>query len=231
MKNPDAVWYRGHTSTDYSLIPSLLRHDKGPEVERGLFDEYEKFAENVHGRKDDDWLLLMDMQHYGIPTRLLDWTTVLGIAVSFAVLDGKDDEHSVIYMLDPIALNAESHINEIVRIPARERKFAYKDIYWKGDPFKPSNPIAVDAVFHNPRISAQNGTFTVHGTEQFGFKVPNTNGFDFGMRYKPHVDRVLLPASAKEEAREFLEHANINAYTIYPDSVGIAHHLRRKFFG
>lgn len=70
---------------DYQLVPSLLRHKQGVDKENVLFGEYERSARRFLERRTDDWELLVDMQHYGIPTRLLDWTGVLGIALAFAL--------------------------------------------------------------------------------------------------------------------------------------------------
>jgi hypothetical protein len=55
--------------------------------------------------RDSDWHYLFDMQHHYIPTRLLDWTTVLGVAIFFALL--KDYGDSAIFMLNPEALNTQ----------------------------------------------------------------------------------------------------------------------------
>ena len=50
------------------------------------------------------WLFLM--QHYGLPTRLLDWTDSPLIALYFAIKDKTtDDEDGVIYGLMPTELN------------------------------------------------------------------------------------------------------------------------------
>lgn len=35
--------------------------------------------------KNSEWETLIDMQNYGVPTRLLDWMSNLGIALYFAL--------------------------------------------------------------------------------------------------------------------------------------------------
>ncbi len=46
------------------------------------------------------------MQHYGVPTRLLDWSENLFISVHFALVGaGGTDEPPVIWCLDPIGWN------------------------------------------------------------------------------------------------------------------------------
>ena len=50
----------------------------------------------------DEWLFLA--QHVGLPTRLLDWTEGLFVALYFALLE----KEPTIWMLDPIELNRRS---------------------------------------------------------------------------------------------------------------------------
>jgi len=211
-------WYRGHAQESYQLLPSLLRHPRGLEKERDLFNEYERSAAFIQGEGKSEWQMLHDMQHYGIPTRLLDWTEVLGIAIAFALYDSGDDNlDSAIFLLNPIALNTLSGVSGIRR-PENDPNFGYKSIYWEGRPFYPNFPIAIDGALHNSRLRSQNGTFTVHGLDSkpLDAQVPNC------------LRKVVLSAAVKPEAREFLEHANLNAFSIYPDIVGMARHIQRK---
>ncbi len=47
----------------------------------------------------DDWDCLVYAQHYGMATRLLDWTTNPLIALWFAAIDQDVDKNGYIYML------------------------------------------------------------------------------------------------------------------------------------
>ena len=157
------VWFRGHAKASYNLVPSLFRFPQGVEKEQALFNEYERSAAYLIGEKKNDWETLNDMQHYGLPTRLLDWTEVLGNAIAFALYDSGDDSFdSAIYLLDPLALNALSGLKEVKRAPS-DSEFGYKAVYWHGRPFYPNFPIAIDGTLHNSRLRAQNGSFTVQG--------------------------------------------------------------------
>ena len=221
LGDPNTVWFRGQAKSAYTLVPSLLRHVNGVAQEKKLFDEYERHAAHIQGERKNDWDMLNDMQHYGIPTRLLDWTDVLGIAIAFALYDGEDDDlDSAIYLLDPLALNDLSGLREIQR-PANAADFGYKAIYWEGRPFSPTFPIAIDGTLHNPRLRAQNGAFTIHGRV----------GMPLEAQAPAVVRKLILPAQVKPEAREFLDHANLNSFSIYPDIVGMARYIRRKHLG
>src|SRR6185295_12115497 len=106
LGNPDQLWFRGQGNADYVLLPSLLRFRNGLDKEKFLFEKFRQLSLRVFPRRTDDWEALFDMQHYGIPTRLLDWTDTLGIAVFFAATynarfyPGKD---AAMFILDPIA--------------------------------------------------------------------------------------------------------------------------------
>lgn len=218
LGDPPVIWYRGQSREEWRLTPSLLRHKVGRDKEEILFNEYERSATRFHDKRTNDWELLVDMQHYGIPTRLMDWTDVLGVALAFTLYDIRDDrDNSAFYVLDPVGLNKLSGLDKIKRA-ANDSDFKYKSIYWYGQPLMPALPIAIDCVFQNDRIAAQSGSFTVHGT----------NLAPIDEQASKVIRKIILASSAKPEAREFLEYANLNPFSIYPDMVGMARHIVRK---
>jgi FRG domain len=161
------------------------------------------------------------MQHYGIPTRLFDWSEVLGVSLAFAVLNysTSSDYQPCIYVLDPEALNKKSGMLGVQELPSEG--FPYRTIYWEKKPFAPKHPIAVDPPLQNERMFAQKATFTVHGDDPRGLE-----------QQCPEVLRkVILPIEALDAAREFLDYADLTQYSIYPDIVGMARYIARKAFG
>ena len=123
------------------------------------------------------------------------------------------------WVLDPVALNKQSGLDGIKEIPSAA--FEYKAVYWHNQPFAAQNPIAIAPVLQSDRMFAQRGTFTVHGKDGRGLEELSSNT----------IIRVTLSISALEGAREFLDYANLNSYTIYPDILGMAKHIRRKVLG
>ena len=105
LGNPPDLWYRGHTDESWSLIPSLLRISGWDKKERALLFEFKKTASRLFDKRSNDWEVLFDMQHYWIPTRLLDWTTVMGVAIAFILHNEySDSKNSALYILDPTAV-------------------------------------------------------------------------------------------------------------------------------
>jgi hypothetical protein len=221
LGNPREVWYRGHSSEKWDLVPSLMRVPDYITKEKELFLEFKKTASRLFEKRNNDWETLFDMQHYWIPTRLLDWTTVMGVAIAFILHnDYGDSENSALYVLDPVKLNRVSGRDDIINVP-EDKGFDYKSIYWERRPVQIEKPLAIRPPQQSDRLRAQKGVFTVHGTLESGFEQAVAGCFI----------KIILPSEAKKEAKDFLKWANLDEYTIYPDIVGMAHHIKRKIIG
>jgi FRG domain len=216
LRDPDQVWFRGQSNASYALLPSLQRAKDGLSKETLLFQKFVQYSLNVFQRRSSDWETLFDMQHYGVPTRLLDWSETLGIATFFAVhyRGERANTDAAIYVLDPVALNEYSGLKNVPFIP-EDADFDYKKIYWHKKPFAPVYPIAIQPIFQNDRILAQSGMFTVQGDSvtPIAELCPKA------------VKRIVLARGAIDEANEFLAIANINARSVFPDMFGVANYI------
>ena len=201
-KGETQIWFRGHENIKYLLIPGLYRmKDKkkyfytGAKTRRetleSLLDLFKVKAYNVPELIDktlnDDVRVMAAMQHYAVPTNLLDWTTSVFTAIYFALMneingqDGKDEEDAVIYILNPIRMNMvrnriyKSNVLNVkgfkqtqYPIPAITSQKELFDGYLPTSEIKEDDsllPIAGYVPFDNPRIKAQLGTFTIFGLD------------------------------------------------------------------
>jgi len=217
----DTVWYRGQNNYNYYLLPSLLRYENGIDKETYLFKSFQKFGERIFERRKSEWETLFEMQHYGIPTRLLDWSETFGISLFFAAFYNNSsnlEEDAAIYLLNPTRLNGYSGKNKVYAIPRDENEYSYSNIYWKNIPFAPNAPISIEPIFINSRMLAQRGMFTVHDNsiEPIEIRFPNA------------IRKLKLPKTLIPAALEFLDLSNINEFTVYPDMGGIADFLRKS---
>ncbi|MDO7846207.1 FRG domain-containing protein [Hymenobacter sp. M29] len=218
LGNPDIIWFRGQGNAKYTLLPSLLRFDNGLSKEEEMFHTFRRFSEKIFHANPSEWETLFNMQHYHIPTRLLDWSETFGVALYFAVNSNNGVDDSAIYLLDPLQLNKECGREKIYRLPYDEDSFKYSDIYWHKKPFKATSPIAVEPVFQNDRIIAQRGTFTVH----------HNNTQPIETQFPKVVKKITISEEAIPSAKEFLKLANINEFTVYPDVAGIAEFIKKS---
>jgi hypothetical protein len=219
VPNVDYLWFRGQSNASYALLPSLFRSPSGREKEEQLFQKFRQLSLRVLPRRTDNWETLFDMQHYGVPTRLLDWTPTLGIAAFFAAAYANRDKSqrsAAIYVLDPIRLNEYSRITGIPFLPD-DKRLDYRSVYFEKKPFAPVYPIAVEPIFSNDRMAAQIGAFTIHGDNLTPIETLCPEA----------VKKIILSGKAISETLEFCELANINEFTIFPDVAGIASHVRR----
>lgn len=196
------IWFRGHENINYLLIPSLYRmKDKqkyfyaGAETRRqtleSLLDLFKVKAYNapelIDKSMNDDVRVIAAMQHYTVPTNLLDWTTSVFVAIYFALMreineqKTKETEDAVIYILNPIRMNVvrnriyKSNILNINNfkqiqypIPAISSSKSLFDGYLPASKENKEDsifPIAGYVPFDNSRIRAQLGTFTIFGLD------------------------------------------------------------------
>lgn len=168
----DTCWYRGCVSPGYTLLPSLFREEAVRKREGYLAIEFRRRA---HSRLSGmsslfDWLCAM--QHYGLPTRLLDWSESLAVALYFSIGDiDWTSARPTIWVLDPFALSEMSDQGQIVPIPTNDSVTANADIPFRDDWERTMGsvtvlPLPVAPNFLFDRLSAQNGTFSIHGTDE-----------------------------------------------------------------
>ena len=85
------TFYRGHANKDWELLPSIFRTPNGVEKEHLLFRDMVAHEPQSFSECKSALDYLVQMQHYGLPTRLLDMTTNPLVALYFACQPTPDD--------------------------------------------------------------------------------------------------------------------------------------------
>jgi hypothetical protein len=255
VKDAAVNWYRGSgMSEKWKLVPGLYRHPTIADVndllrlERKLLASFRREAilyqptnmslTHPTGDPAADYEYLFFMQHYGVPTRLLDWTGNPFIALYFALAAAPFDpaaggyqEDAAVWVLDPIAWNEQSlgHIGYGDKGPlgfgARENKSyaprasdELRDLVTMYD-----YPVAVHGVANNTRMFAQKGVFTIFGRHTDPMeKIYDDKGYPGGSLVKLVVE--------KSDIDNLLRLVLAIGYTdsvSYPDLHGLAMEIKR----
>lgn len=194
--------FRGVKSVEYKLVPKIGRV-KNPEGTI-LTLEQEKFILDLFKQKSQpylkyepkselEWLALG--QHYGLPTRLLDWTWNPLVATFFACEEDFDGD-SALYVFRN----------------SKELRIKTKDI----EDFKPFS-FGKDVMKFIPnhiteRIKSQSGIFTIHNNRNEAFESDDIDIFVIKNRIRKKLKKHLFIYGISEE-------------TIYPGLDGLCKHI------
>lgn len=243
-----AMLYRGHSETHSNLFPTLARsvqggaYDAATLLERRLLEKFRlHYMElqslpsdmpsgiEVKGKSDVDVLSLM--QHYEVPSRLLDWSESIWVAAYFACAANSDRDAELWFVSESV-LNPTpdelpvAKVMSIVSSSIGARPAEYHPSW--GMPH-----IAVMSPMSNARLRAQRGRLTAsdnvsvdHAQLLWRLAKMKTGTENPGEYFGRHIIR----ASRKRDILRFLaEEKQVSAKSLFPDIVGLGRFLRWEF--
>jgi hypothetical protein len=217
----DTAWWRGHANAYWRLQAQVHRRDPERQYDEAtLIGHFVSRAPSRSHRScpaADDylrWLFLA--QHYGLPTRLLDWTESPLIAAYFAVQDHHVDEDGCICALWPTGLNRNFNAaNGLVQIrDLRVAKIAESAFTGRESL---EEILAIDGQEIDPRMLAQMSRFTLHCGRT---ALESERGNEVWLR------RYVIPKDAKAIVRAQLLALGIRRSNLFPDLENLAGELR-----
>ncbi|MCC4313211.1 FRG domain-containing protein [Carnobacterium maltaromaticum] len=113
------LYFRGHSNINYQLIPSIYRTSKSFFYEHILCEEsMTRNPEEYESSRTVHLNSLKKMQHYGIPTRLLDITQNLLVALFFSVeANFEDDGELIIFCTNKVKYTRSDNVSIISSLP------------------------------------------------------------------------------------------------------------------
>ena len=248
------TFFRGHHDASFELTPSLLRRSPNgnwrflPHEDRLckelLIAHYQEFQADQYS-----FDRLVRMQHYDLPTRLLDITTNPLMALYFACADGQDHDGEVILFQLPL-VKVRYFGSDTVSCLSNLSQLTYEqkngiDLRQEQGAFNASP--AIQKLLHY--IKSEKGYFEARIVPQdvgsilcvkakqtnsrirsqsgafllFGHEatLPDTGSDDIG------VARITI--GEKEHVLRQLDQLNINAMTAYPSIDQTAKHLKSRY--
>lgn len=218
-------WFRGQAQADWRLEPKLFRFERPDET--ALRIDFRRLGmEMITGSKPvDHWEWYFLAQHFGTPTRLLDWTESALFALYFAVRHRNSGDHrgnAAVWLLDPKWLNEKAGIRPNLLIPGNEiDSWLPQDERGK---VKAISPIAVAPPHVDRRVAAQRSQFVLFGLNPAGLS-------DLVSVHDSRLKRIEIEGRAASNLFEELTLCGIYETTLFPDLEALARELQEKYAG
>lgn len=241
-RHTNSFVYRGQASAEWSLESSLERiiGTDWDATKAMRFEEYslDEFRSRFHLYDTENWTpesklaWLSTMQHYGVPTRLIDFTTSPYVALYFALesYSPRSGADIAVFALDYSATmetsfvvlrnvdpdfteTRQSHRNKQNKIFDETVDKALESIVWVTEPEK-----------LNKRLDRQSGCFVLSGNR--------------GMRLRDVLDaedycevpffKYVIPSGMYGSIHALLRKMNINSKTLYGDLSGLGRSIKME---
>ena len=266
LKTPDelfCLWFRGEgctSGTTTPIVPKAFRDFGGPldneQLNTHVFEQAKGIESNIiaafsresfrflarNGISAESWNHYVLMQHYGLKTRLLDWTENALLALFFAVCDRKfENEDGRVWLLSPLRLNSftieticgkcihamgipenvkerSTLINnqsKNLNIDELYRRYLKLDLVnYPGEELNNKYfPLAIYPNLLDERMSAQQSCFTIFGNE--------VNGLALAEKKNDFLASVVVDAKMKRAIKEELKWLGVTYKMMFPDLEGI----------
>jgi hypothetical protein len=224
--------FRGLSDAQYRLETTLIRlRGVFAALERHLLRNFSKYALRNVVERDSVWHWLSVAQHYGLPTRLLDWTYSPFVAMHFSTANiEKFNIDGVIW--------AVNYLKAHQRLPDKLRHhldaeganvFTVGMLSESVCSLQELDDLSTEdfTVFFEPpsiddRIVNQFAFFSVMSD--------SSALLDDWLKKHPDLWRkIIIPAELKWEIRDKLDQANITERVLFPGLGGLSQYLKRQY--
>ncbi len=234
----ESVWFRGHEQADWKLIPKLYRPEYRGASEAEIRQEFQIRAQQLlqGGRlPTDKWEWYFLMQHYGVPTRLLDWTDNPLVALYFALHspvndDREPDTNAAVWMLNSWWLNRRSlrSIDGPMLFDWHEAQQYLPDLeeaFAGRDKVRVRRLAAIDPPHVDRRLAAQGSHFVIFGANHDLMRMKATRSKRDRVR---QIAKIVVSRRATSDLRADLDLCGITRPLLFPDLQALCDDISRK---
>lgn len=249
------LFYRGHSNHIFSLVPSIYRDKGWIQNEDILYKELILRCPADFYTNESTFQSLVKMQHYSLPTRLLDMTTNPLIALYFATADESQNGEVVVLSIpkreikyfdsDTVSVLANisrrpagfslpeeevstSEFNSLPDIKFLLHEIKHEKPYFEAiiDSNHLESVVCVKPKLDNARIVKQDGAFLL-----FGINKIKTRPAIVPNRYmatSPAIP-IIINSEYKQKIRAQLAALGITEGSIYPEIERVASHIKESY--
>ncbi|HGF6560537.1 FRG domain-containing protein [Providencia sp. PROV116] len=257
-RSDHTLFFRGHADAEYQAQPSIFRGIPDSDTAAKYIDKESQLFHDMIMRCPEDFIncssafdFLVKMQHYGLPTRLLDITSNPLVALYFACCSlfgtgksGKTGE-VLIYQIpdkdikfyDSDTVSVISNLSklpsdfDINKVNDRKRylhmikaeKAYFEDLIVEGDVHR---VLCVKPKLDNKRIIRQSGAFLLFGMGTGTGYQKNTPAKIPEEFHSVSINRINITASFKLKIIEELKNVAISEATLFPEIDNVARFLK-----
>lgn len=255
LDSSEFLCYRGQANAQWSLVPALFRDivtaadslstDSRLQlfrIERDINREFLDHAVRfLHGKSM--WEALCYGQHYGVPTRLLDWTSNLLVAVYFACVEVPLEDGAVwclrastLPVPESLGRRPEGRGFRLRVLPTEHVSFLQEQsrerfVRNQVDYKEPGFLVVIQPPDIDERIRNQSSLFTVYitlgdddlslkGLDQLTALLELENHYGISL-----VQKLIIPAVSKPSLLKAVEKMGITSRQLFPDLIGLGQYL------
>ncbi len=251
--------YRGHASDEFQLLPGVLRkkniaHTKTADIEENQYTKYVKeqsilrrfiqeaqpYVSHIDHRDLVKWAILA--QHYGAPTRFLDWTSNPLVALFFSCYN-YEEKDAVLWMCHTTNYSRylKSHWFRPENDTRSNEEIATALIYNQEDDGLPYLPILLSPYYEDERMAMQSSRFMVWGrnenaletivTDDYYMTLPSTTDTSITSEEtdKQFFFRFRIRSEHKQGMIRQLELLGVSSKTVFPGLDGVGQFIERHY--
>lgn len=225
----DDLWWRGHALEDWELKPRVYGNDTHKANEESMYHSFKLQAgvrrdKCPHNEDHASWLFLM--QHYGIPTRLLDWSGSMLTALFFACNDNDKKnakKKGALWVLKPAKLNelqSSDKSSDKGKVILTGYGEAAELVLREDMNTETGRILAIFPTHQDIRHLIQSSRFTVHSTDKSLNLLEGNEEF---------CRKIRISLNGKKSILEALKIFGITEKYLFPDLDHLANDIRKDY--